>query len=369
MVPLFQTTKDQGSGSSPKNGKIDDGRAATTRVTAVSEEDLSKDLRKDPEARIAFLATFSADEEKVIMRKVDHRFLVLIGLMFMICFGIASVIRTMQMGEPTNILIELGMSSDDYNWVATVQGIPYIIFELLINLLLKYMTPYAFESRIFFTWEIATACCGAVKTSGQLLACRFLVGMFEAGMFLGNITTLSYCIIGSLICYRASIGTVLFAGAIYFILPDFPKSPRSRSWLSSREQQFLEARLPPNAPATADPSWDMKEAWTLMNLGNYALTWYLPAVITNLSFAGLPTNLLLNIPPAAAGIMALCICTLLTSRALVLRPLLCIITVLGSMLCFILFFTVSNRRGEMAYSGEVDIDVLGDERIRGPRWL
>lgn len=47
-------------------------------------EDLSRDLRHDPEARAAFLATFSAEEERAIMRKVDIRFCLLIGFMFMI---------------------------------------------------------------------------------------------------------------------------------------------------------------------------------------------------------------------------------------------------------------------------------------------
>lgn len=99
----------------------------------------------------------------------------------------------MQVGKPSNILKELRMTSDQYNWVATIEGvseilqfimvstdtswqIPYIIFELPSNLLLKYMTPHAWESRIFLTWGIATACCSAVKTSGQLLVCRFFVG-------------------------------------------------------------------------------------------------------------------------------------------------------------------------------------------------
>lgn len=41
-------------------------------------------LRDDPEARAAFLATFSQEEAKAIMRKVDIRFFVLIGLMFMV---------------------------------------------------------------------------------------------------------------------------------------------------------------------------------------------------------------------------------------------------------------------------------------------
>jgi sugar phosphate permease len=202
--------------------------------------------------------------------------------------------------------------------------------------------------------------------------------MFEAGMFPGVITTLSYwyrtdevgrpmvwyftisnlsTIIGSLICYGASfmdgmqslsgwrwafilegVATVLFAGIIFVVLPDFPKSPRSSRWLTPREQQFLEARLPPNAPATADPSWNTREAWvaftspttwaflfdqTLMNIGNYALSWYLPTIIAGLGFAKLPNSLLLNMPPAAAGIGAIFICLLITSRAWAPRPVLC----------------------------------------------
>ncbi|KAJ4290337.1 hypothetical protein N0V90_010553 [Kalmusia sp. IMI 367209] len=194
--------------------------------------------------------------------------------------------------------------------------------------------------------------------------------MFEAGMFPGVITTLSYwyrtdeigrpmlwyfsisnlsTIIGSLICYGASfmdglrgssgwrwafilegVATIFFSGVIFVVLPDFPKSPRSQKWLTPREQQFLEARLPPNAPSTAEPSWNTKEAWiafkspttwaflfdqTLMNLSSYALSWYMPTIIAGLGFAKLPNSLLLNIPPAVAG----------------------------TFVCYVLFFTVEAR--------------------------
>lgn len=69
MVSLFQTVK---------------GGLTVSDASASDEEDISRDLRKDPEARAAFLATFTADEEKAIMRQVDIRFCVLIGLMFMV---------------------------------------------------------------------------------------------------------------------------------------------------------------------------------------------------------------------------------------------------------------------------------------------
>lgn len=41
-------------------------------------------LRDDPEAKAAFLATFTAEDEKRIMRKVDMRFVFLAGIMYLI---------------------------------------------------------------------------------------------------------------------------------------------------------------------------------------------------------------------------------------------------------------------------------------------
>ncbi|KAI8307696.1 MFS transporter prlL [Colletotrichum sp. SAR11_59] len=89
-----------------------------THADLASLVDVSRDPRKDPEARAAFLATFTADEEKAIMNKVDRRFFVLIGIMFMvknIDFGNISIIKTMQAGSDSNIISELNMTPDDYN--------------------------------------------------------------------------------------------------------------------------------------------------------------------------------------------------------------------------------------------------------------
>jgi len=91
--------------------------------------------------------------------------------------------------------------------------------------------------------------------------------------------------------------TMAFSAAVYFVLPDYPKSLRSASWLTPREQEYLERRLSENAPRTDDAHFDKSEAiallknprtyafmisQVLMNLGGYALTWQLPTVTTNL---------------------------------------------------------------------------------------
>jgi hypothetical protein len=129
--------------------------------------------------------------------------------------------------------------------------------------------------------------------------------------------------------------TILFSGIVWYILPDYPKSPRSSKWLTEREQNFIEARLSENAPRTNDKFFDKREiieslksplTWsfmlsqTLVNLGGYGLSWYLPTITTNLGFATLPRNQLLNIPPAAASVLAIIFAGWFLKQAILTRP-------------------------------------------------
>lgn len=186
-------------------------------------------------------------------------------------------------------------------------------------------------------------------------------------------------IVGSLLCYGISYMnevrgisawrwvyiiegcvTILFSAIVFFVLPDYPKSPRSHKWLTEREREFIEARLPENAPLTSDPNFSRKEIratlkssliWsftlsqTLVNLGGYSLTWYLPTIITNLGFAALPKNQLLNIVPAFVAILGLIFSAWFIGRAYIVRPAYIMIIMSGMVVCFVLFFTISNRVG------------------------
>lgn len=58
--------------------------AARKQASAVVSRADVDNLRDDPEAKAAFLSTFSADEEKKIMRKVDKVFILLTGIMYLI---------------------------------------------------------------------------------------------------------------------------------------------------------------------------------------------------------------------------------------------------------------------------------------------
>jgi hypothetical protein len=131
------------------------------------------------------------------------------------------------------------------------------------------------------------------------------------------------------------LATIIFSGVVWFVLPDYPKSPRSNKWLSEREQNFIEIRLSENAPLTDDPVFTKSEIvgslktpiiWAFMisqmlvNLAGYALQWYLPTITTNLGFASLPKNQLLNIPPAAAALLGIIFSSYFINWAIITRP-------------------------------------------------
>lgn len=66
----------------------DDDAATPARnvpsINGDAESGLKPNLREDADGRQAFLSTFTATDSKKIMSKVDRRFFIMIGLMFMI---------------------------------------------------------------------------------------------------------------------------------------------------------------------------------------------------------------------------------------------------------------------------------------------
>lgn len=81
-----------------------------------------------------------------------------------------------------------------------------------------------------------------------------------------------------------------FAALVWWLYPDYPRSPRTASWLTPREQEFIELRLTENAPKTSDAAFSTKESWdtfkdprtwsfmltqVLMNTGGFGLSWFL----------------------------------------------------------------------------------------------
>lgn len=83
------------------------------------------------------------------------------------------------------------MVGNDYNVALLVFFIPYILFEVPSNILIKRLAPSTYLSAIMVLWGIATIGQGLITTQGGLIAMRVLVGLFEAGLFPGCVYLIS----------------------------------------------------------------------------------------------------------------------------------------------------------------------------------
>lgn len=84
-----------------------------------------------------------------------------------------------------NMEEDLGMGGHDYNNALTIFFISYALAEPVTNVLLKRLTPRVFFTGIILLWGLIMTMMGLVKNYGALLACRFLLGLAEAGLFPG----------------------------------------------------------------------------------------------------------------------------------------------------------------------------------------
>lgn len=80
---------------------------------------------------------------------------------------------------------DLDMKKTDYNIALFVFFVPYILFEVPSNIILKRLPPSTWLSLIMVLWGICTVGMGLVNNFEGLVAMRVLLGLFEAGLFPG----------------------------------------------------------------------------------------------------------------------------------------------------------------------------------------
>lgn len=105
---------------------------AATSSTKSSDDGLPTYVEGSPESRELFLASFSAEENHRIMRKVDRKFLLIIGMMYIlknIDYQNAALAKVLQVGQPRNIMTELKMTAEEYNWVQSIYFVCYYLFK------------------------------------------------------------------------------------------------------------------------------------------------------------------------------------------------------------------------------------------------
>ncbi|KAJ5793781.1 hypothetical protein N7457_000380 [Penicillium paradoxum] len=122
--------------------------------------------------------------EKRLLWKVDIHVVPILTFLFLLAF-----LDRINIGNARlqGLEKELGMEGHDYNIALFIFFIPYILFEVPSNMFLKKLPPSWWLSGIIFCWGIITVCQGLTQSFGGLVACRFLLGLFEAGLMPGCI--------------------------------------------------------------------------------------------------------------------------------------------------------------------------------------
>lgn len=129
--------------------------------------------------------------EKKLLRKCDLRVLPPLFVLFLLAFLDRTNIGNAKIQGLTEDLDMTGPNAHRYNIALFIFFIPYILFEVPSNLILKKLAPSTWLSLIMVLWGISTIGMGLVNNFEGLVAMRVLLGLFEAGLFPGCVYLIS----------------------------------------------------------------------------------------------------------------------------------------------------------------------------------
>jgi sugar phosphate permease len=84
------------------------------------------------------------------------------------------------------------MSNKQFNVALMVFLVAYAVFEVPSNILLKKLRPSRWLAFLMFCWGVITMCMGATNSFGSVTGVRFLLGVFEAGLFPGLVYYITF---------------------------------------------------------------------------------------------------------------------------------------------------------------------------------
>ena len=263
-----------------------------------------------------------------LRRKVALRILPLVILLYIISYlDRANVaFAKLRMGKA------LGFSDEVFGFGIGVFFIGYLFLEIPGALLVERWSARKWFARILVTWGFISAAMAFVKTPSQFYWARFFLGVAEAGFFPGIIVYFTHWFVQSdrsralsgllmAVPFSLALGAPVSSLLLdvnwmglegwqwLFIVEGMPAvvlgfvvlgcltdRPRDAQWLTQRERDHLEAELAAEAAAkevagkvSVSAAFRLPAVWLLVigvmicNSGGYALSFWLPTTVKNLS--------------------------------------------------------------------------------------
>ncbi|KAK0625124.1 major facilitator superfamily domain-containing protein [Bombardia bombarda] len=317
--------------------------------------------------------TWTEEEEKAIIRKLDWRVCLWACVMF---FSLQVDRGNLAQAVADNLLQDLGMTTDDYNYGNVVFYISFLLAELPSQLVSKKIGPDRWIPMQIMLWSVVAISQCALTGRSTFLATRCLLGLLEGGFIPDIVLWLSYfytsrelpvrlsyfwtslsltTIITSLLAFALlrlrgvngwggwrwlflveGLITLTIGIVSFFMMPASAVQTktwfRPKGWFTDRETAIVVNRVLRDDPSKGDMHnrqaitprrlWEsMKDydLWPLYAIGVIAYMpqgppfVYLTLTLRNIGFDALTTNLL-TIPASVLHIISLIIITRIARR-------------------------------------------------------
>ncbi|KAH8670308.1 MFS transporter-like protein [Tricladium varicosporioides] len=294
-------------------------------------------------------------EENALVWKQDLRIVPLCAAIYLLCYLDRSNIgnaKTLNSSTHNDLLSTTHMTNYQYIIALMVFLVAYAIFEVPSNYFLKKLTPSKWIAFLMFSWGAVTIGLGGAQNFASVTAVRFILGMFEAGLFPGLVYYLTFWYktdersirvafilasatlagaFGGAIAYGVGhmnlthnlpawrwlfilegIPSCISSIFVFFFLPDYPETVK---WLNPIEKELATNRLEFEASHGHDESLTWKQAKeTLMDWRLYAhyavyfgisvpfssLSLFTPSITAGLGYHDLLAQLM-TVPPYAVA--------------------------------------------------------------------
>ncbi|KAF0428747.1 MFS general substrate transporter [Gigaspora margarita] len=154
-----------------------------------------------------FLTNIESSEEKRLLKKIDLRIIPLDTVLYTLSF-----LDRVNIGNAklANFERDINLTNDEYDWALGRFFLGYVIFDVPSNIALIKIKPSVWISTLMVVWGIIMTIMAFAKNFSELMVLRFLLGLFESGLFPGVIFYLTKWYKKSERNYRISL---FFSGA------------------------------------------------------------------------------------------------------------------------------------------------------------
>ncbi|KAL8804913.1 MAG: hypothetical protein Q9223_005537 [Gallowayella weberi] len=268
--------------------------------------------------------------EKALLRKIDFRVIPVLFVIYVAAFlDRVNIANALTLGLPADL--HLNAKTNQANVALTIFFVPYILFEIPSNLLMRYFKPH-----VWF------------KNYSGLLATRFFLGLAEAAVFPGSFYLISFwykreeaqrrftiywcsvlvaSMFGGLLASAIAnmdgvrgmrswrwifilegIATIVIGFAAYFLIADFPADAKwlteeEREWVIMRTRSEERSKQSIDSKAVLHFFSDIKNI--LAGIMYFSFAYFAPTIVRTLGYSPVRTQLH-TVPPTAAA-LALCL--------------------------------------------------------------